>query len=251
MTAETLQTSDYRRMFGVLDGVAGAVGEDGFYAELSDGLGRHLGWSDLVVVDVPAELAPFPPKATTMSHLHSNRPVAFLEEYIDRWHTNNPFKSVAGGLHLKRHGYATLSDLHGRVTPAEWSFVDRYLRPHGVADVLEGIIGTGGGGAALVCAYAEDAAGFDVRQREIMQRLCRHLAPWVRDHQTRVRGHRLPSSLTAREGEVAELTARGLTNRQIAQRLGVTVDTVKKHLTQALAKTGCASRTQLALLLRP
>jgi DNA-binding NarL/FixJ family response regulator len=53
--------------------------------------------------------------------------------------------------------------------------------------------------------------------------------------------------LTPREGEVAELVAEGLTNRQIATRLRVTEYTVKKHLTRALAKTACRSRTQLAV----
>lgn len=52
--------------------------------------------------------------------------------------------------------------------------------------------------------------------------------------------------LTPREQEVAELAAKGLTNRQIAARLFITVDTVKKHLTRVFAQTGCTSRAQLA-----
>lgn len=53
--------------------------------------------------------------------------------------------------------------------------------------------------------------------------------------------------LTPREWEVADLAARGLTNRQIAERLCIGVDTVKKHLSRVLPETACASRTQLAV----
>jgi DNA-binding CsgD family transcriptional regulator len=53
---------------------------------------------------------------------------------------------------------------------------------------------------------------------------------------------------TPREREIARLVADGLTNRQIAARLGITPDTVKKHLTNALLKADCTNRTQLALV---
>jgi DNA-binding NarL/FixJ family response regulator len=52
--------------------------------------------------------------------------------------------------------------------------------------------------------------------------------------------------LTSREKDVAELAAKGLANQQIANRLFISVDTVKKHLTRVFAETGCASRAQLA-----
>jgi DNA-binding CsgD family transcriptional regulator len=53
--------------------------------------------------------------------------------------------------------------------------------------------------------------------------------------------------LTTREQLITELVAEGLTNRQVARRLTITVGTVKKHLTHAMAKTGSTSRTQLAV----
>ena len=52
--------------------------------------------------------------------------------------------------------------------------------------------------------------------------------------------------LTRREREIATLAARGLTNRQIAERLVVSVRTVDNHLHNAFTKLGIAHRDELA-----
>ena len=51
--------------------------------------------------------------------------------------------------------------------------------------------------------------------------------------------------LTARERLVAEQVARGLTNREVAGELGISVKTVENHLGRAYAKLGVRSRSQL------
>lgn len=51
--------------------------------------------------------------------------------------------------------------------------------------------------------------------------------------------------LTPAEWRVAEAVRHGLTNPQIAQRLGVTADAVKYHVANALQKLGFARRQQL------
>jgi DNA-binding NarL/FixJ family response regulator len=53
-------------------------------------------------------------------------------------------------------------------------------------------------------------------------------------------------SLTPREREVAALIARGLSNKQIARRLQITVGTVKHYVHQILEKTGLPSRVAIA-----
>jgi DNA-binding NarL/FixJ family response regulator len=50
--------------------------------------------------------------------------------------------------------------------------------------------------------------------------------------------------LTAREGEVLGLMARGLANKQIAVQLGISEHTVKFHLSSIYAKLGANSRTE-------
>jgi len=57
---------------------------------------------------------------------------------------------------------------------------------------------------------------------------------------------RADGGLTASERRVVELAARGLSNKEIASALHVTVNTVEVHLARAYAKLGVRSRTQLA-----
>lgn len=56
-------------------------------------------------------------------------------------------------------------------------------------------------------------------------------------------------SLTPGQRAVVELIAEGLTNEQIADRLGLSKQTVKNHITAALRANGLSNRTQLALYL--
>jgi DNA-binding NarL/FixJ family response regulator len=59
-----------------------------------------------------------------------------------------------------------------------------------------------------------------------------------------------PLPFTPREREIVALVATGMTNRQIAERLVVSVRTVEGHLYNAQAKLGCGDRRELAELLR-
>jgi len=56
--------------------------------------------------------------------------------------------------------------------------------------------------------------------------------------------------LTVREAEVAEAVANGLSNKQVAETLGISVRTVENHLRSIFAKSNVASRTALAAALR-
>ena len=53
-----------------------------------------------------------------------------------------------------------------------------------------------------------------------------------------------PTALTAREQEILEMIAEGMSNRTIANRLGISSQTVKFHVASILAKLGAGSRTE-------
>ncbi|WP_258567249.1 helix-turn-helix transcriptional regulator [Microbacterium sp. Se5.02b] len=57
-------------------------------------------------------------------------------------------------------------------------------------------------------------------------------------------------ALTAREQQVLELIAEGLSNRQIGERLFISVKTVSVHVSAVLRKLGVSTRTEAALLQR-
>ncbi len=57
----------------------------------------------------------------------------------------------------------------------------------------------------------------------------------------------MEAPLTRRESEVLRQLAHGLTNKEIAQALGISYETVKEHVQHILRKVGVADRTQAAV----
>lgn len=55
-----------------------------------------------------------------------------------------------------------------------------------------------------------------------------------------------PRSLTRREREIAALIAQGMTNRQIAERLTLSIRTAESHVDQIRSKLGFKTRAQIA-----
>jgi DNA-binding NarL/FixJ family response regulator len=71
-----------------------------------------------------------------------------------------------------------------------------------------------------------------------------YLPPAVRDSIA----NRLPSSeLSPRELQILELIVKGLSNRQIADKLGITEGTVKWHVNAILGRMNVSDRTQAAV----
>jgi DNA-binding CsgD family transcriptional regulator len=57
----------------------------------------------------------------------------------------------------------------------------------------------------------------------------------------------VPTGLTARQTEVAALVAEGLTNRQLADRLGISERSAESHLERIRLRLGFTSRAQVAV----
>ena len=72
-----------------------------------------------------------------------------------------------------------------------------------------------------------------------------YLEGWTVLHNSQ-RGRLVSNSLTTREREVAKHAAFGLSNKEIADRLNISINTVKQSLRNAMDKTGALRRSDLA-----
>ena len=88
------------------------------------------------------------------------------------------------------------------------------------------------------------AAGDSPFSQDVLQRLVRRAVA------ARVEQPRVVAGLTARERDVLELVAEGLSNTEIADRLHIGVTTVKTHITSLMTKTNSPTRVRLALFAR-
>jgi DNA-binding NarL/FixJ family response regulator len=91
----------------------------------------------------------------------------------------------------------------------------------------------------IVAAVRQAAAGETLWSREGLRRVTGTLASQ--------RMADLDATLTRRENEVLKQLALGLSNKEIAQALDISYETVKEHVQHILRKLGVADRTQAAV----
>jgi predicted ATPase/DNA-binding CsgD family transcriptional regulator len=82
--------------------------------------------------------------------------------------------------------------------------------------------------------------------RPLHEAIAEALAPFQPQRRRRPAGAGRDNPLTHREMEVAELVAAGMTNREIARRLGIAEWTAVNHLRKIMRKLACGSRVQVA-----
>lgn len=86
--------------------------------------------------------------------------------------------------------------------------------------------------------------------RDALERLVAGETPMPRDVARFLldRSQRQPTTqvhMTPREREVLALVVEGLSNKQIAYRLGISIHGAKRHVSSIIMKLGCTSRTQV------
>ncbi len=97
----------------------------------------------------------------------------------------------------------------------------------------------------LLSAIRVVAAGDALLAPSVTRRL---IAEFARTHQPAGPYSRGLDGLTGREQEILTLVARGLSNAEIADRLRLSLATVKTHISHLLTKLGARDRTQLAII---
>ena len=126
-------------------------------------------------------------------------------------------------------------DASWRLLAGEWLKVDHFSVKGGRLDLAKRRV-------SMKDVLAKGAQG-------LFRRAAGGQIDWLQTPALRVTSHPLP--LSAREWEIANLVARGLTNRDIAERLVVSTRTVEGHLYRMFAKLNIADREELGKLIRP
>ena len=94
-------------------------------------------------------------------------------------------------------------------------------------------------GKEVVKAIRAVRAGESVLDPEVTRKLVQRLASLSKNPDE----HRLTDQLTAREMEILKWAARGLSNKEMSEKLFISLRTVKAHMTNIFNKLGCSSRT--------
>lgn len=144
-------------------------------------------------------------------------------------------------------GMQEVLDHHSELHRMSRETIHKLLADAGVPDGIGIWVETGLEWGILCCVIGERKDVFDQSDRDWMTALVEPLRKAAsRVASAAANSHDL-DSLSPRELEVAELLAQARTNEEIASLLFVSVYTVKKHISRALARSGLPNRTALAL----
>lgn len=175
------------------------------------------------------------------------REASLLREYQDRWRLADVYASPVARRLLECRGVAVLRDLPNVPGPFR-RYVEEFLVGHGLAGTAALRLDLAGSAVGLVGLFDPDDRKITAEDRRALELVSRQLSAVSR------RLPRLPAcdvlaNVTGRQRDVALLVGDGLTNADIGRRLHLAEDTVKKYVSRVLVRTGCRSRTELAVRL--
>lgn len=124
----------------------------------------------------------------------------------------------------------------------EAPFIEQAIRSGAGGYLLKGIARDD-----LIAAIRRAAAGERLFDPALVCRLARTGRSGSPDGPGRAAPAGQPARLTARELEVLQAIAAGLTNQQISRALTISVETVKTHVQRVIQKLGVSDRTQAAV----
>ncbi|MBX7072592.1 MAG: response regulator transcription factor [Pirellulales bacterium] len=139
-------------------------------------------------------------------------------------------------------GLTALAELHKHQPETAVLILSTYDNPTYIARAVSlgahGYLLKGSSGDDIVAAIRRAAAGDSLWSREDLRRVSGSLPNHEPDVEV---------ALTKRESEVLRQIALGLTNKEIAQALRISYETVKEHVQHVLRKIGVSDRTQAAV----
>ncbi len=243
---EGLDARDYRAALRVVESVSRANTLDGFRHATLDALATELGYRDLTFfVGASAEEAFADPEPAVLG-----RAGRMLNQYVGGYWREDVYARPQVLAMFRNRTALALSELPRPESTGERRYVEQFLVANHIHDEIGIKLDTHATGVALIGVLGDGRRPFGHRDVARLELVTGPLSSILRFFLRAER--RVPDrpALSAREREVAELVAGGLTNREIACTLCIGEPTVKKHVTHVLAATGCTSRTQLAIAWR-
>jgi DNA-binding CsgD family transcriptional regulator len=241
-----LEGRDYRAVLRIVESASAANTLEGFRHATLEGLATELGHRDLTFFVGPTvEDAFADPQPAVLG-----RAGRMLDEYVCRYWREDLYARPQVVEMFRRRAVLALEELPRAAAPAERRYVEQFLVANHIHDEIGIKLDTRSTGVALIGVLGDGRRRFDARDVARLELLSGPLSSVLRFFLRAERRSPGREGLSPREREVAELVAGGLSNREIARTLCVGEHTVKKHVTRALAATGCATRTQLAIAWR-
>ncbi|WP_433192203.1 response regulator transcription factor [Nocardia sp. CA-107356] len=235
-------TNQLNGVLRLVEDCASAADLESFGKSAAEGLARHLGYRHTTfMAGATPELC--------LQDPGSARGIVkrMTEPYLETYYQYNVFAEPGAMGLLQRDGVVSLDHLPPTRPDHLSRFLHDYLFRFGIHAVMILNICQSPTATAVMGVMEPESGAFGPDDLRVAKLVGRHLGNLVRWHADESIQTALPAGLTPRQAEVVALVARGLTNAEIARELFVGVDTVKKHLTQALGATGCRNRTQLGL----
>lgn len=160
-------------------------------------------------------------------------------------------------LYRTRTGDLGAAKIYDVVTPRQLrktQFYSDYLRPFSTPFLMSFRL-PAPGGSTRTFLFARDMHDFGERERALLDLLRPHLAQIRSAVEARRRARATldiapDDFLTAREAEVLDRVAEGLTNRKIAEELWISPGTVRRHLDNIYAKLDAHTRTAAVRIAR-
>jgi len=235
-----LDVDDYERILSVLEDVAAASSRDEFRSTLVDSIGRRFNIQHVTYFRGHSLSSAFRDPEPYAAEELTRRG---LREYLDQWSSADVFATEEARDRLHQTGTVTLNQVR-RLSVSARQFVAQFLHQWNLTSCAAFTFRPSGEETVVVGVFDSDPAALQVRDLAALGLLRRHLPTVARSLAAQ------PASvpaLTVRQRELADLVALGLTNAEIGRRLCLAEDTVKKYVSTLLARTGCTTRTELAV----
>jgi DNA-binding CsgD family transcriptional regulator len=224
-----LAGSDYRKAFEVLH-VAGEVDGSLAFPEPVLQTLREL---------IPCDVVTFHERSNDPDRVlvYTGEPLGEVTEEIRaanrRLRHEEPMRPAVGSRMLS--DFISLRELQRR------ELYQRVYRPLGAEHMLQLYLEPEATDTRLEFDRAD--SDFRARDRNVLDLLLPHLRQFLRGARRRPSAHDEVAGVTPREREVISYVARGHTNAEVARLLGISAETVRKHLENTYAKLGVHTRT--------